>query len=82
VIVLTRAVLGHGRHDLRRHILHVLADHFGSMPVWLVSGWRLFGELLYPLSKDRPSAAPSLSVQRLGRPEVQSTTSWASRFSS
>jgi|SRR5580658_2613422 hypothetical protein len=40
VIVLTSPVLGHGRRDLRRHILHILADHIGNMPVWLVNGCR------------------------------------------
>jgi hypothetical protein len=32
MVVLARAIVGHARHDLRRHILHVFADQVGDMP--------------------------------------------------
>jgi hypothetical protein len=49
--MLARAVLGHGRHDVRRDVSHVFDDHVGNM-LSRPLGWsRLFGEFLKPLFK-------------------------------
>ncbi|SPF56143.1 hypothetical protein SBA4_790011 [Candidatus Sulfopaludibacter sp. SbA4] len=52
--VLAGTVLGHARHDFRRHVQHLFAEHIGNIPV-RAAGWRFLfgGESLKPRFKGK-----------------------------
>jgi len=62
MIVLARAVLGHGRHDFRRDIAHVFAGHVSAMAEG-PGGRILFSKLLEP-SFERKASRGGFRFQR------------------